>query len=664
MDIKSKNIRYLKGTKIAAAIAVWLCAMVTSGCILFLLLNENYISSKNYFDTLAFKSNFARLSHNAVELNVELKSEENIKASGKTESKISDDLAKLHHIQSNLSNMVNFAYYIKNNSTGETVTNVKNADALKLINSQQNYICYDQLGANHGLSLYDNDISDMLSGKPYQFYAAVVEPLKAGDIFYDDFVNFSRIKYTSSFVFPALAVSIILMVSAFIYLCCTAGRHEKNGEIELSYVDSIYTDVHTLLVLIAAVISVMLVAGVNSNSSTVAKIFGAIILSIDIFIGLSYVLSMARQIKCRQIIKNSLLFKAYAALKKFIRLSFHGKVFKAWTLFLLLGYGLINCILFSEAVHSRHTGSGFFILLWLAFNVFSVYLAAKSLISLSQIMEAAKEISKGNLDYALDGSSISAPFSDFAGDILSIQGGLKKAVSEAIKGERMKTDLITNVSHDLKTPLTSIINYVDLLKKEDLKNEKAAGYIEILEEKSSRLKQLIEDLIEASKASSGSLSVNAEKVNLHELVVQACGEYEEKFKAASLDMRIDSPDKNISILADGKHMWRIVENLLSNVVKYSMPCSRVYINIGRNDSFGILTVKNMSALPLNISPEQLAERFVRGDVSRTTEGSGLGLSIAQSLANLQDGRFDISIDGDLFKVTVEIPLWKEDYETN
>jgi signal transduction histidine kinase len=224
----------------------------------------------------------------------------------------------------------------------------------------------------------------------------------------------------------------------------------------------------------------------------------------------------------------------------------------------------------------------------------------------------------------------------------------------------MKTELITNVSHDLKTPLTSIINYVDLLKKEQLNNENAEEYLDVLEEKSARLKQLVEDLIEASKATSGNLAVCAEKVDIHQLVMQAYGEYEEKIEKAGLDIRMNAAEKELFALADGKHMWRIVENLLSNALKYSMPNSRVYISIDKSEHYGILTIKNISAYPLEISPEQLTERFIRGEASRTTEGSGLGLSIAQGLTILQGGRFKVDIDGDLFKVTVEIPLWIED----
>ena len=306
-----------------------------------------------------------------------------------------------------------------------------------------------------------------------------------------------------------------------------------------------------------------------------------------------------------------------------------------------------------------HTGIISFIaaVLFIALNIFVFYMTAKSLKSLPEIMEAAKQISSGNLDYELDTANISVTFSAFAESIQSIQGGLKKAVDDAIRGERMKTDLITNVSHDLKTPLTSIINYVDLLKKEPMDNQKAQEYINVLDEKSTRLKALIEDLIEASKASSGNLSVDLQKVDLCELVMQAFGEYREKFENCGLDIRTNTDEKNIFVKADGKHMWRIIENLLSNVLKYSMKKSRVYISITKNDLYGILTIKNISELPLEMPVEQLTERFVRGDISRTTEGSGLGLSIAQSLTNLQKGNFNVEIDGDLFKVKLELPLW-------
>jgi signal transduction histidine kinase len=705
LDTKSRNIKYSPGLKAFAGILVWLCIMSVVGSSAFLIYNQRIITSTSYFETGKFKSEFSRLVHNTVEYYVKLKSEEHIKASGENnqasseeisgpeentgaleessgvpvgraktseevKNDISDKLNRFNHIKSRLSNTVNFAYYIKNSQTGETITNVSGDDAIALLQKQSSYVYFNQGESENDLHIYyKDDIEKMLSGTPYEVSAAVMEPLKQGDIFYDDFVSYSKVKTISTYIIILLIASAILAVAAFTYLVMVAGRREKGGEIELAFPDRIYTDVHTLLVIILAVISAMVMSSIYSDNNFVSTLISAsIILTIDVFAGLSYVLSMVRQYKKRQIIKNSLLSKIFKAVKSACTLFFSRKVFKGWIIFLLIGYGVVNGILFSIMLFALGDPNGAVFLisgiLLLAFNIVAAYFTAKSLVSLTQIMGAVKEISAGNLDYAFDSTKISASFLGFAQDIQSIQKGLKKAVDEAVKGERMKTELITNVSHDLKTPLTSIVNYVDLLKKEELNNETAVEYVNILEEKSARLKQLIEDLIEASKAYSGNLVVNAEKVDLHELVMQACGEYEEKIRKAGLDFRINTADKEISVLADGRYMWRIVENLISNTLKYSMPNSRVYINIAKNEGYGVLIIKNISALPLDIPPEQLTERFARGDESRTTEGSGLGLSIAQSLANIQGGRFKIEIDGDLFKAIVEIPLWPERREVS
>lgn len=648
MDIKLKNIKYSLGAKITAFIIVWLCVMSAVGSAMFLWYHHDTINSKSYYDTYQFNNQYDALVHNAVEYNIKLKSETKIKSSGDADDVVENNLRRYYTIKNKLSNTVNFAYCLENTHTGEAITNITTGDASALIQKQPTVVYYDQWtsGSNYSVG---NDIVQMLAGTPYKVYAAVIEPLKPGDVFYDDYKSYSQIKALSGNVTILLVASIVLMIIAFIYLVLVTGRQEQGGEITLSFVDRIYVDVYTALVFIAAVISLAIAHSTYPLFyDRVELFFIAIVFGIDTLIGLTYVLSMIRQIKSKQIIKNTLIYRI-------LDLCFSGKAFKTWTLLLLLAYGAVNGMLFAIAAAS---GEGFLIFFFLIipFNIAAIYFAAKSLMSLSQIIKAVKEISTGNIDYVLDKSQISVAFTGFAKDIQSIQGGLKKAVAEAVKGERMKTDLIANVSHDLKTPLTSVINYVDLLKQEDLNNEKAHEYLCVLEEKSARLKQLIDDLIEASKASSGNLTVSAEKIDLHELVMQSCGEYEEKIKKAELDVHINAADENTFISADGKHMWRVVENLLSNVVKYSLPHSRVYISVVKSDQYGLLTIKNISANPLDIPPEQLTERFVRGDVSRTTEGSGLGLSIAQSLTNIQGGRFKIEIDGDLFKVVLEMPL--------
>ncbi|MBQ0001259.1 MAG: sensor histidine kinase, partial [Clostridiales bacterium] len=224
--------------------------------------------------------------------------------------------------------------------------------------------------------------------------------------------------------------------------------------------------------------------------------------------------------------------------------------------------------------------------------------------------------------------------------------------------ERMKTELLTNVSHDIKTPLTSIINYVDLLKRENIEDPKIQGYLDVLEQKSQRLKILTEDVVEASKASTGSITLEMAELNFVELVQQVYGEYEDRLQAAELTPVFSFPDEPVIILADGRRMWRVLSNIFGNIAKYSLPGTRVYADLTVKDEKAQLSVKNISRESLNISAEELTERFVRGDQSRTTEGSGLGLSIARSFTELMDGKFDIHLDGDLFKVVIEFKVKK------
>ena len=235
---------------------------------------------------------------------------------------------------------------------------------------------------------------------------------------------------------------------------------------------------------------------------------------------------------------------------------------------------------------------------------------------------------------------------------------MEDVLQEQVKSERLKADLITNVSHDIKTPLTSIINYVDLIKREHIQDPKIQSYLSVLEQKSQRLKNLTEDLVEASKASSGNVKLEISDLNFTELVQQTGGEFEEKFAARRLDLVTHIPDGRLIIQADGRRLWRILENLYNNACKYAMEGSRVYVDLKEEDGMAVFTIKNVSESPLNIDASELTERFVRGDVARTTEGSGLGLSIAKNLTLLQKGTFDIIIDGDLFKALVAFPVKK------
>lgn len=229
-----------------------------------------------------------------------------------------------------------------------------------------------------------------------------------------------------------------------------------------------------------------------------------------------------------------------------------------------------------------------------------------------------------------------------------------------MKAERLKADLITNVSHDLKTPLTSIISYVDLLKRENIKEKRIQSYIEVLDQKAARLKNLTEDLVEASKASSGNVNLELHPINYNEILLQTLGEFQEKLDKRSLQMVSSFPEEDVMILADGRQLFRVLENLFNNCAKYALLGSRVYLALEKREKDAIFTMKNISEAPLNISPNELTERFVRGDVSRSTEGSGLGLSIAKSLTKLMSGKMIIEIDGDLYKVSLIFPLMEKE----
>ncbi|AAO36648.1 sensory transduction protein kinase [Clostridium tetani E88] len=274
---------------------------------------------------------------------------------------------------------------------------------------------------------------------------------------------------------------------------------------------------------------------------------------------------------------------------------------------------------------------------------------------INKIVKGTEEMVAGNLDYSIDEND-KGLLGKLAHNINNMKKGLKKSVESQVKSERLKSELITNVSHDLKTPLASIINYVDLLKSEDLSKEDMNVYIQILDKKSKRLKVLIEDLFEASKISSGSIELNIEKVNISEILRQALGEFYEKIEGSSLNFKVNIENDGIYANLDGKKTWRVFENLIGNILKYSMNNSRVYIDLETEGNKAIVTMKNISAYEMDFDVEEIFERFKRSDKARKSEGSGLGLAIAKSIVELQGGNMDIVIDGDLFKVTIEFSL--------
>ncbi len=429
----------------------------------------------------------------------------------------------------------------------------------------------------------------------------------------------------------------IILAAAFIFLLFITGRKPEDDLIYMnSSVDKIYTDLN--LGLCAALIASWF-GSMSLFFTTGTKSLGLTLL-ITVAIataGLVLVLSLVKHIKNRTFFTHSLTYYVLAKVFGFVREVFNSGSTTIKVILIVIFYPLIAGLSFILLPITIAVAA------WLALQKVKEYDAVKA---------GVKAVKAGDLSYKIDIPG-EGEFAQLAADINSITDGLGQAVENEIKSERLKSELITNVSHDIRTPLTSIITYIDLLKKEQ-DSERIAEYAEVLEQKAQRLKILTDDLFEAAKATSGSIPVNYEKIDLVSLLTQGLGEFDDQIQGKNLEFKLDHPEDKVFIQADGKLLWRAIENLLLNILKYAQPGSRVYLDISEAESNVVLTIKNISAYELNISADELLERFTRGDAARSSQGSGLGLSIAQSLVEIQQGSFKIEIDGDLFKVIIQM----------
>ena len=356
--------------------------------------------------------------------------------------------------------------------------------------------------------------------------------------------------------------------------------------------------------------------------------------------------------KTHTLVRSTLILRALAWALGGIRTALLSLPVTWKAIVLFLAYTAFNFIAFTDV--GRYNGG--FILLWFLAQGGALALACWWTISFRRLRTGARAMAEGDLENRVDTHKMPPDLREHGEDLNNISMGLSAAVDEKMKSERFKAELITNVSHDLKTPLTSIINYVNLLRATDQTDPKALEYIDVLDRKSQRLKKLTEDLVEASKASTGVLKVERERIGMEQLIDQALGEWEEKLEARHLSIVKLLPEGETWVYADGRHLWRVIDNLLSNCSKYAMEGTRVYLELTRGKGQAALSVKNVSREAITVPADRLMERFVRGEESRNTEGSGLGLSIARSLTELQGGTFQLTADGDLFKATVTLPL--------
>ena len=460
-------------------------------------------------------------------------------------------------------------------------------------------------------------------------------------------------------------VFLLLMLACTIFLFCAAGHRRGETEPRLNLIDRIPLDIYAAAVALADFFLIFVVGDrmVNSVPNGYTAIMqyvflGVFVLCVAFGLILALLLSFATRVKCGKWWRNTVIYRVLRLVWRAVRAVWHGIgrfgrmlpiVWRTALIMLGLYMVVLSSVLFIF-------GFGPFWIFVLIVLLAAIYAAAIfGAWQMKAIKKAGQQLAEGNYNEKIDTTRMYWEFKSHAENLNSIGDGLSKEVAQRMKSERLKTELITNVSHDIKTPLTSIINYADLLQKAKTEEERAE-YLAVLERQSQRLKKLTEDLVEASKASTGNMSVNLAPTNTQEIINQSYGEYSSKLEAGRLNTVINIPEPAPAVMADGRLLWRVIDNLFNNVVKYALPDTRVYVDVRTEGAAAVISMKNISRAALNVSAEELMERFVRGDASRHTEGSGLGLNIAKSLTELQHGEFSISTDGDLFKAEIRLPL--------
>ena len=440
----------------------------------------------------------------------------------------------------------------------------------------------------------------------------------------------------------------ITALGCFVFLLCSAAHKSGTEEYVPQRQDKIPYDLYLpSAILLGTGLCAMLVECVAYELNTVKAVAAAVILACLAGVFMALCMTTAARIKTGTLFKNTLIYRLCTGVGMGAS-SMLSSISGAWRFSLAFaGYLLINALL----SYRFFTRGGFFtFLILLAINGGALYLLLNMIRQMRTLSAAGQAMANGDLGYCVDTSDMKREFREHGENLNSIGRGMAIAVNERMKSERFKTELITNVSHDLKTPLTSIVTYIDLLQKEDIQDEKAKEYIDTIARQSKKLKKLTEDLIDASKASSGALNVNMERVNISELLRQSSAEYGERMEAVNITPVVNMPEEDIYVRADGRLLWRVVENLLQNICKHGMPGTRAYLEARTENGRAVVSFKNISQQQLNIPVEELLERFVQGDGSRSRGGSGLGLSIAESLTELMKGKLKLSLDGDLFKV--------------
>lgn len=532
-----------------------------------------------------------------------------------------------------------------------------------------NYLIYDLVDKEFGTDI--NGMADYFFGGGNQMLwpaddmtliIGIDTELSAEDDIYEASQEYEQLHpWIKICIFCGL-VSLMGWIISLVYLTLATGRRTEEEKIHLNPIDKIKTEILVAAFIFMMVELVILITKVNSEEWAVYGIIvasGTVSLVID-GLFLIFYLSMVRRMKAEMLWETSVA----CWLERGIRKVFARQKTTVRVLLLFAGHMAVCFVL---AVGAFYYQSMTALVVLLLFSAGECYMILRKAVEQYQIRQGVEKIRDGALSGKIDIEQLHGEEKSLAEAINNIGEGLLHAVDDSTKNERMKADLITNVSHDIKTPLTSIINYVNLMKLEKIDNERVQGYIQILDEKSQRLRQLTADLVEASKISSGNVKLDMQVIDLVELVYQTSGEFNEKFEQKELTIVTKLPKTAVLIRADGRQLYRVIENLYNNVAKYALEKTRVYVDIAYVEEKVVFSIKNVSEHSLareNSNAGDLTERFIRGDSSRTTEGSGLGLSIAKSLTVLMGGVFDIKVDGDLFKASITFPQYVDENSSN
>lgn len=600
--------------------------------------NELRNEEENLFEDYQFHSKSFNPNLSEAENYGNFKEEYADKISHARDRLIKNDLREFHLLLQNIKEVKGPLYYA---SDGENVYKNSTQTEKGQFKTYPAYLVFE----DYSSEIYPEEIEENES-----FYSLTEEEFdQKGQVIYvaftDELINnkikeWKENKAIATKDFYRLVGFFSGFILLFLYLITVAGRKSfKDEEVHLHAIDKLYVDINIFLFSGLTVIWVAMMESVTFSNIHKAVIPITIPISAA---GFMLFLSLVRHCKNRTFFKHTLIYQIIYALGKFI-----GDVYKngnvaVKTVLIVIGYPILIALTFFM----------FPITLGLA-----AWFSLRRIKSFNAIKEGVERIKDGDIHHSIDVGG-KGEFAKLAANINSITDGLKKAVDSELRSERLKTELITNVSHDIRTPLTSIITYVDLLKKEK-DPAKVEEYIEVLDQKSKRLKILTDDLFEAAKTSSGNIPVHLERIDIESLINQGLGEVNDKIEELGLEFKFNYPKEKVYMKADGKLLWRSIENVLSNIFKYALNGSRVYIDIEDAGNEILLTFKNISAYELNISADELMERFKRGDESRSSQGSGLGLSIAESLTDIQKGKFIIQIDGDLFKTMIYMPKYSD-----